>query len=208
MSPTSTTSWTPRSPRQASLATCWRALPSSSPSLRSGQKRTKMGMAMRHVPGLSHPVLPSDLQPVVRSCFSSGRSSPSASIQACCCINRCLCHGLGSHVQRACSCGALDRAPTAVACQLPRVASSMLALRRFKTLLHDKHVLVRTDNTATVAYINHQGGLRSRHMSQLACHLFLWSQKHLRSLRAVHVPGELNRAADKLSRQPALPGEW
>ncbi len=66
-----------------------------------------------------------NLRPVVGSCFSSGRSSPSASLQACCCINRCLCHGLGSHVQRACSCGALDRAPTAVACQLPRVASSM-----------------------------------------------------------------------------------
>ncbi len=85
----------------------------------------EMGMATRHVPGLSHPVLPSDLQPVVRACFSSGRSSPSASIQACCCINRCLCHGLGCHLQRACSCGALNRAPTAVACQLPRVASSM-----------------------------------------------------------------------------------
>ncbi len=70
----------------------------------------EMGMASLHIPGLSHPVLPSDLQPVVGSCFSSGRSSPSASIQACCCINRCLCHGLGCHVQRACSCGALDRA--------------------------------------------------------------------------------------------------
>ncbi len=83
-----------------------------------------------------------------------------------------------------------------------------LALRRFKGLLHDKHVLVRTDNTATVAYINHQGGLRSRRLSQLARHLLLWSQKHLRSFRAVHIPGELNRAADELSRQPALPGEW
>ncbi len=83
-----------------------------------------------------------------------------------------------------------------------------LALRRFKVLLHDKHVLVRTDNTATVAYINHQGGLRSRRMSQLARHLLLWSQKHLRWLRAVHIPGELIRAADELSRQPALPGEW
>ncbi len=40
-----------------------------------------------------------------------------------------------------------------------------LALRHFKVLLHDKHVLVRTDNTATVAYINHQGGLRSRRNS-------------------------------------------
>ncbi len=32
-----------------------------------------------------------------------------------------------------------------------------LALRRFKMLLHEKHVLVHTDNTVTVAYINHRG---------------------------------------------------
>ncbi len=36
----------------------------------------EMGMATWHVPGLSYPVLPSDLRPVVGSCFSSGRSSP------------------------------------------------------------------------------------------------------------------------------------
>ncbi len=65
------------------------------------------------------------------------------------------------------------------------------------------HVLVRTDNTATVAYINHQGGLRSRRMSQLARHLLLWSQKHLRSLRAI----VFNCVADELSRA-ALTGEW
>ncbi len=82
-----------------------------------------------------------------------------------------------------------------------------LALGRLKGPLRGKHVLVRTDNTATVAYINRQGGLRSRRMSQLARHLLLWSQKHLRSLRAIHVPGVLNRVADELSRA-ALPGEW
>ncbi len=32
-------------------------------------------------------------------------------------------------------------------------------------------------------------------------------QKHLRSLRAIHIPGVFNRAADELSRA-ALPGEW
>ncbi len=85
----------------------------------------EMGMAPRHVPGLTHPVLPSHLQPVVGPCFSSGRSSPRASIQACCCFNRRLCHGLGGHVQRARSRRALDRAPAAVAYQLPRVAGSM-----------------------------------------------------------------------------------
>ncbi len=85
----------------------------------------EMGMAPRHIPGLTHPVLPSHLQPMVGPCFSSGRSSPRASIQACCCLNRCFCHGLGGHVQRARSRGALDRAPAAVAYQLPRVAGSM-----------------------------------------------------------------------------------
>ncbi|KAI2652443.1 ORF V: Enzymatic polyprotein [Labeo rohita] len=74
-----------------------------------------------------------------------------------------------------------------------------LALRRFLPMLRHKHVLVRMDNTATVAYINHQGGLRSRRMSQLVRHLLLWSQTQLKSLRAVHIPGELNRAADALS---------
>ncbi len=82
-----------------------------------------------------------------------------------------------------------------------------LALNRLKRRLRGELVLVRTDNTATVAYINRQGGLRSRRMSQLARHLLLWSRKHLRSLRAIHIPGLLNRTADELSRA-ALPGEW
>ncbi len=82
-----------------------------------------------------------------------------------------------------------------------------LALSRLRGRLQRKDVLVRTDNTATVAYINRQGGLRSRCMLRLARHLLLWSQKHLRSLRAIHIPGVFNRAADELSRA-ALPGEW
>ncbi len=75
-----------------------------------------------------------------------------------------------------------------------------LALNRLKRRLRGEHVLVRTDNTATVVYINRQGGLRARH-------LLLWSRKHLRSLRAIHIPGLLNRTADELSRA-VLPGEW
>ncbi len=83
-----------------------------------------------------------------------------------------------------------------------------LALRQFRPLLLGKHVLVRTDNTAAVSYINRLGGIWSRRMSQLACHLLLWSHTQLKSLRAVHILGELNRAADALSRQLKFPGEW
>ncbi len=69
-------------------------------------------------------------------------------------------------------------------------------------------MLVRTDNTAAVSYINRLGGLRLHHMSQLARHLLLWSHMQLKSLRTVNIPGELNRSADVLSRQLTFPGEW
>ncbi len=141
-----------------------------------------------------------------RTLLSSGRSSPRASIQACCCFNRRLCHGLGGHVQRARSRRALDRAPAAVAYQLPRVAGSMASSAPLQ------NAATREAYTGPLGQhcdrCVHQSGLRSRRMSQLARHLLLWSQKHLRSLRAVHVPGELDRAADELSRQHALLGEW
>ncbi len=76
-----------------------------------------------------------------------------------------------------------------------------IALQQFRPLLLGKHVLVRTDNTAAVSYINRLGGIRSHRMSQLARHLLLWSPTQFKSLRAVHIPGKLNRAADAFSRQ-------
>ncbi len=67
-------------------------------------------------------------------------------------------------------------------------------------------MLVRTDNTAAVSYINRLGGIRSHRMSQLARHLR--SDMQFKSLCAVHIPEQLNRAADALSRQLTFPGEW
>ncbi|KAL0159970.1 hypothetical protein M9458_043695, partial [Cirrhinus mrigala] len=82
------------------------------------------------------------------------------------------------------------------------------ALKHFLPDLIGYHVLVRTDNTAVVYYINHQGGLRSRPLYKLAHQILVWSQGKLLSLRAVHVPGHLNMGADVLSRQGPRPGEW
>ncbi|KAL0158986.1 hypothetical protein M9458_047062, partial [Cirrhinus mrigala] len=82
------------------------------------------------------------------------------------------------------------------------------ALKHFLPDLRDRHVLVRTDNTAVVSYINHQGGLRSRPLYKLAHQILVWSQGKLLSLRAVYVPGYLNLGADILSRQGPRPGEW
>ncbi len=79
-----------------------------------------------------------------------------------------------------------------------------LALRHLRPLLLGKHVLVRTDNTAAVSYINRLGGIQSHRMSQLARHL-LWSHTQFKSPGTVHIPGKLNRAADVLSRQLIFP---
>ena len=83
-----------------------------------------------------------------------------------------------------------------------------LALRHFLPVLRGHHVLVRTDNTTVVAYVNKQGGLRSLHMHTLAHRLILWSSTRLLSLKATHVPGVLNLGADLLSRGNPRYGDW
>ncbi len=83
-----------------------------------------------------------------------------------------------------------------------------LALKYFLPVLRGYHIIVRTDNMALVSHTNRQGGSRSRTLDRLARRLLLWSQDKFLSLRAVHVPGILNLAADFLSRQKLRPGEW
>ena len=82
------------------------------------------------------------------------------------------------------------------------------ALTRFCPQIKDQHVVVRSDNTAVVSYINRQGGLRSNTLYRLAKRLLTWAQRNLRSLRAVHVPGVHNLGPDRLSRNNVPTGEW
>ncbi len=63
------------------------------------------------------------------------------------------------------------------------------------------------DNMTVLAYINHQGSLKSHSFHKLARHLLLWAQGNPLSLKAVHVPGRLNQGADMLSRDNVSPGE-
>ncbi len=76
--------------------------------------------ASRYLPAVSP--LP---QPLDRPCLSTGRGAPRTSVPAYCCHNRCLQHRLGRYMQWAGSLGALDRAPTALAHQLPVPATAV-----------------------------------------------------------------------------------
>ena len=71
------------------------------------------------------------------------------------------------------------------------------------------HVLVSTDNSSVVAYINRQGGTRSHSLWEEARTLFTWLHREQVHIRAIHIPGRLNVIADMLSRAgQVLPTEW
>ena len=82
------------------------------------------------------------------------------------------------------------------------------ALCHFQDRVRGSCVLVRSDNTTTVAYINRQGGTHSLSLWRLTKKLFDWCLAHGVSLQARHLPGKLNTIADMLSRLHGSPTEW
>ncbi len=88
----------------------------------------EVGMAPRYTVSGYLPAVSPLPQPLDRPCLSTGRGAPRTSVPAYCCHKRCLQHGLGRYMQRAGSLGALDRAPTALAHQLPGAVGSAFSL--------------------------------------------------------------------------------
>ena len=81
-------------------------------------------------------------------------------------------------------------------------------VQHFAPLLTNQHVMIRTDNKATAANINHQGGVRPAQLLSIARQLLCWAHTHLLSIRAVYIPGIPNRGADIKSRGGLKPVEW
>ena len=85
----------------------------------------------------------------------------------------------------------------------------LLALRQLEHLCKGQIVLVATDNTTVVSYINKQGGMRSGSLCALLWRLLSWCHHRGITLRARHIPGRLNVIADKLSRHnQVIQTEW
>ena len=84
-----------------------------------------------------------------------------------------------------------------------------LALKEFQDLCVGKIVLVATDNTTVVAYINQGGGMRSGPLCALLWRILTWCSQRQVTLKARHIPGHLNVIADKLSRLgQTIQTEW
>ncbi len=168
----------------------------------------EVGMAPRYTASGYHPAVSLLPQPLDRPCLSTGRGAPRTSVPAYCGPNRCLQHGLGRYMQRAGNLGALDRAPTALAHQLPRAVGSAFSLAAVPaTAVGQARASPHGQHCGGLVYQPAGGYTITPHVTARR-HLLLWSHTQFKSLRAVHIPGQLNRAADALSRQLTFPGEW
>ena len=80
------------------------------------------------------------------------------------------------------------------------------ALQHWAPLLQVHQVMIATDNSTVVSYINKQGVSRSPTLLRLTVKLLLWLEAQNIIVRARHIPGCLNVIADHLScaNQPIL----
>ncbi len=75
-----------------------------------------------------------------------------------------------------------------------------LALKTFQRWLCAIHVLVQTDSTTVMHYLNRMGGTRSRSLDLNVHEIIQWCQPSRITLSAVHISGTDNVEADRLSR--------
>ena len=84
-----------------------------------------------------------------------------------------------------------------------------LALQSFKDQCQNQTVLVATDNSTVVAYINKLGGTHSAEMCALLWKITTWCHHYQITLKARHIPGCLNVMADLLSSSNQVQStEW
>ena len=70
-------------------------------------------------------------------------------------------------------------------------------------------MLVSSDNSTVVSYLNKEGGTHSFQMCALVWGILAWSNAREIQIRARHIPGNLNVIADSLSRRDkVIQTEW
>ena len=117
--------------------------------------------------------------------------------------------GWGAHLDQSSTKGLWSPQEKGLHINVLELKAVSLALRHFKDQCQDQTVLVATDNSTVVAYINKQGGTHSAEMCALLWKLMTWCHHYHITLKARHIPGCLNVMADLLSRSNQVQStEW
>ena len=117
--------------------------------------------------------------------------------------------GWGAHLGQSSTRGSWFPQETHLHINMLELKAVRLALLHFSSQCKGQQVLIASDNTTVVSYINKQGGTRSGELCALMWRILAWCHTHGVTLRARHVPGSLNVIADALSRKGQIqPTEW
>jgi len=116
--------------------------------------------------------------------------------------------GWGAHVDNKKMCGSWSVSETLLHINILEMRAVILALKELNPP-RNTNILVKTDNSTLVAFINNQGGTRSNQLLLETLDLYQILQDKNWVLRAVYLPGVKNVLADSLSRKfQAIPSEW
>ena len=117
--------------------------------------------------------------------------------------------GWGAHLDEHTARGTWSHSESKLHINHLELKAVFLALKEFRTLCYNKTVLIATDNTTVVAYINKEGGMKSGSLCALLWRILSWCTRQQITLRARQIPGQLNVIADKLSRLgQTIQTEW
>ena len=84
-----------------------------------------------------------------------------------------------------------------------------LALKQAKTFIHHSCIMISTDNTTVVSYIDKQGGTHSPNLCVEVWKILNWCLEQDIVIRVRHIPGKFNILADRLSRlDKPIKTEW
>ena len=117
--------------------------------------------------------------------------------------------GWGAHLDQSSTKGLWSDQEKRLHINVLELKAVSLALRSFKEQCQNQTVLVATDNSTVVAYINKQGGTHSAEMCALLWNMMTWCHHFHITLKARHIPGCLTVMADLLSRSNQVQStEW
>ena len=74
--------------------------------------------------------------------------------------------------------------------------------------VNNQHILIRSDNTATVGAINKMGSSKSSFLDNTVVDIWNWALENNNWLTCSHIAGVLNEEADEESRKQELRTEW
>ena len=93
-------------------------------------------------------------------------------------------------------------------CTVLELKAVLFGLKSLCNQIHDTEILIRTDNTTTVSYINRMRGSKSKECQHVAKQIWQFCEDRELFLLATYIPGKSNEHADFISRNFTENTEW